>query len=1113
MRTTNFKRGSTKYGLGRCAVLSAVFGYSPVGETQAAGACEPWAAKIVSIEGRVEASRLGEPRWVAARLEQTFCPGDRVRIESRSRAAVLLANQTILRLDEGTALTFTQVKPAEPSLLDLLKGAIHFLSRTPAQLRINTPFSAAGVEGTEFVLRVTENATQLWVFEGRVRFANAQGSLWLASGEAAAAQAGRAPQRRVVVRPREAVQWALYYPPLIDYRLSSYPAGPHALGIREALKFYRHDDLSSAFASLDQVPDVARAASYHALRAGLLLNVGRVDEARADLERALKLDPKNATALSLQSVILMVQNQQEQALYLARKAEELDPHSPIPKVALSYAYQAKFDLENALENIEQAIALAPTDALAYARLAELRLSRGDLERAVTAAKTAVALDPDLARTQAVLGFAYLTEIDLDRAKASFQKAIELDPASPLPRLGLGLARIRDGDLKQGTQEIEIAASLDPNNSLVRSYLGKAYYEEKRGGLASSEFRIAKQLDPNDPTPWFYDAIHKQTTNRPVEALHDLQKAIELNDNRAVYRSKLLLDEDLAARSASLGRIYNDLGFQQLGLVEGWKSVNSDPSNYSAHRLLADNYAALPRHEIARVSELLQSQLLQPLNITPVQPNLGESNLLILEGSGPSNPSFNEFNPLFTRNRLALQASGVFGSNDTLGDEVTQSGVWGKYSYSLGQFHFETDGFRRNNDLQQDIYNVFAQASLSPKFSLQAEFRHRETEHGDIRLRFNLDDFDSLFRRSERVDTSRLGAHYSPTTQTEFIFSTIHQDKEESIKTGAAVFNTEPEANQMELQNLFRTRHISVVAGLGHYDEDTKIEITRQGRAFPPQPADVRHNNIYLYSTVPFPANLSMTIGVSVDDFESELVERNQINPKVGLTWNVTSFTTLRVAAFRALKRAVVANQTIEPTQVAGFNQFFDDFNATDSKRLGVAIDQKFSQRLFAGLESSTRDIEVPRPGPEDDDEQDEWLHRAYLYWTPFSRFAVALEYQFERLDRELSDRDPKKMRTHQLPVTLTYYHPTGFFGSLRATYIDQEVTRGVPNIESDDQFWLADLSLGYRLPKRWGLLSVDVRNLFGTSFEFQDRSFQTSAFLAPPFEPEQAVFAGLTLAF
>jgi hypothetical protein len=196
------------------------------------------------------------------------------------------------------------------------------------------------------------------------------------------------------------------------------------------------------------------------------------------------------------------------------------------------------------------------------------------------------------------------------------------------------------------------------------------------------------LDPNDPTPYFYDAIRKQTINRPVEALHDLQKSIELNDNRAIYRSKLLLDSDLAARSASIARIYNDLGFQQRGLFEGWMSVNTDPSNFSAHRFLADTYAFLPRHKIARVSELLQSQLLQPNNITPIQPVLGESNLFLISAQGPADLSFREFNPLFNRDRLTLQATGLYGqnqnensSNDTWAGEGIVSGIYSSPSWS------------------------------------------------------------------------------------------------------------------------------------------------------------------------------------------------------------------------------------------------------------------------------------------------------------------------------------------------------------------------------------------------------------------------------------------------
>jgi len=126
-------------------------------------------------------------------------------------------------------------------------------------------------------------------------------------------------------------------------------------------------------------------------------------------------------------------------------------------------------------------------------------------------------------------------------------------------------------------------------------------------------------------------------------VENLQKSIELNDDRGVYRSKLLLDEDLAARSATLGRVYNEVGFTELGLQEGRQSISRDPTNYSAHRLLADSYAALPNMEAARVNELLQAQLLQPINITPVQPQMAETRLLM--PSAVTNFSLYEFTPL------------------------------------------------------------------------------------------------------------------------------------------------------------------------------------------------------------------------------------------------------------------------------------------------------------------------------------------------------------------------------------------------------------------------------------------------------------------------------------
>src|SRR5918992_3134588 len=82
---------------------------------------------------------------------------------------------------------------------------------------------------------------------------------------------------------------------------------------------------------------------------------------------------------------------------------------------------------------------------------------------------------------------------------------------------------------------------------------------------------------------------------------------------------------------------------------------------------------------------------------------------------------------------------------------------------------------------------------------------------------------------------------------------------------------------------------------------------------------------HLYSYIRYPTPVTWILGVSLDALDDgALGEFHQVNPKLGVIWNVTPYTVLRLAAFRALKRSLLTNQTIEPTQLAGFNQFFDD---------------------------------------------------------------------------------------------------------------------------------------------------------------------------------------------
>jgi hypothetical protein len=340
-------------------------------------------------------------------------------------------------------------------------------------------------------------------------------------------------------------------------------------------------------------------------------------------------------------------------------------------------------------------------------------------------------------------------------------------------------------------------------------------------------------------------------------------------------------------------------------------------------------------------------------------------------------SFREFNPLFNRNRIALQGSGIFGENSTYGGEGLVSGIYNKLSFSGGYTHFETDGWRKNADIDDDIVNVFGQLKLTYKTSFQAEYRYRENKRGDTQLSFFEDDFSPDLRQEDKTKTARLGIRHAFSPGSTLIGNFSYQDTEiqyddiSDLGDNLSPFNldisldNDADAFGGELQNLFRSKYIQLVTGAGHFDIDSKVKIKITAE-FPvdfvreaTEDLDLHHTNVYLYSYIYFPMDVTLTIGASADFFESDVQpdqDEDQFNPKFGITWSPFLGTTLRGAAFRTLKRTLISDQTIEPTQVAGFNQFFDDFNATEAWRYGAAIDQIFSKNIYGGVEISNRDI-------------------------------------------------------------------------------------------------------------------------------------------------------------
>ena len=843
--------------------------------SEAAERCEPAVARIVSIQGLVEVQPAGAADWVVAALDDRLCFGDTIRVGEFARAALALANNSVLRFDQRTTLRLAGEVESGRSLLDLLFGDVHFFSHRPRALEVDTPIANAAAEGTEFLVRARPERTEVVMLDGRVRLTTAEGEVLLASGDGGGCGRGRG----AAARGRGAAAGCGRLGALL-------PAGAGAAGRGRGAAGAAAGSAARARAGRGQRlcrarwPRSTRCRKRRAMPAitptarACCCNVGRVEEAAAAIERALALDPEAAAALAQRAIIAVVQNRREAALADARRAVELAPDSAPARIALSYALQAAFELEEARAVLRAAAARSPDDPLVFARLAELELAFGDLGAAQAAAERAVALAPGLARTQMVLGFAALTRIAIDEAKAAFARAIELDSAEPLARLGLGLATIREGELEAGRRELEIAAALDPNNSLLRSYLGKAYFEERRGPLDAEQFRIAKELDPNDPTPYFYDAIRLQTENRPVEALRELERSIALNDNRAVYRSRLLLDQDSATRGVSLARIYDDLGFEQLGVNEAARSLLQDPANSAAHRFLADLYARRPRHEVAQVSELLQSQLLQPVGRNPIQPSLPFTDLDLVARSGPADLAFNEFTPLFTRQGVRADAAGVVGTDSTFGDEVAATALVGRAAFSVGQFHYETDGFRENNDLQHNIYTLFGQADVTQSVSLQAEYRYRKTDSGDRELNFDLDEFRSDFSDNIEEDVFRVGGRFTPAPGQIGLVSAIYTDRDDSEDLldpdfGLVEDEVSTDVGQLEAQYLGVFGSLRLVGGAGWAESSERFRESEEGFAFPDVRSEVTAGDVYLTGSLALSPTLDLTARLGYANVESE----------------------------------------------------------------------------------------------------------------------------------------------------------------------------------------------------------------------------------------------------
>jgi len=968
---------------------------------------------LMTMEGGVKFQRAPHPEHDAIQRQKLVFE-DSLRTLAASRASVILNDASEVRMKPLTHLILL------PQGLGLRNGGIYVSSRgQPRSMSVETtPGTLAKPNGTEYLITVEGDTTEVTLFDGEAELSNGVDKKTIHTGYQGTARPGQDIQIRPILKAKNIMQWWIYYPAVLDpAEIEPGLAPAEKAQLAASLASYRAGDLQAALTNCPGYPNPTPvepiSEAQRTYLAALYLAVGAVEHTEGQLTSVSTNAPR---AVALRTMIAAVAPPLggQRAESRGQRAESENQMSTSELLALSYAHQSTNGLKEALRAARLAVEQSRDFGFGLARVAELEFSFAHTHAAREAVMRALHVTPRNAQAHALNGFLLAAENHTKEAIAEFDEAIALDPALGNAWLGRGLCRVRSAGFKvqnlnplgsayriphSALEDLETAAILEPTRSLTRSYAGKAFAEIGAMRLAEKELNFARELDPNDPTPWLYLALVDRDQNRINSSVRELETSIDLNDNRALYRSRFLLDEDRAVRSASLASIYREAGMTDVSLREAAKAASDDYGNYSAHLFLANSYDSLRdptrfnlRYETVWFNELLLANLLAPVGA----------------GTFSQSISQQEYSRLFDVQRFGLTTTTDARSDGQFREVTSQFGSYGNFGYSLDldYGHNEDTGARSrpNNGLDRIEWYSQLKYQLTAADTVFVLTKYQDYHSGDnfqyydwrgsVRTNFTFDEFQRPIvvggyhhEWSSGVHTLALAGRlendqrFSDRGAPELIITKSPSLLSPLVSTAPfdVRHRSEFEAYTAELSQIFEGAWQTLIIGARYQTGDftTRDELAAPvlGNAvFPPTStnvtADFERTTAYGYYTVePWP-DLFLIGGVSYDtvkypeNFRNPPIEpgtetRNRLSPKAALIYSPAKPVTVRGIYARSLGGVTLdESYRLEPTQLAGFVQTFrsvipesvvGSVSAPAFEIYGAALDVKFNTGTYVGI--------------------------------------------------------------------------------------------------------------------------------------------------------------------
>ncbi len=501
------------------------------------------AGRIVSLSGTVTIKKGGVSS--AAKPFETLDSGDVVATGVSSRAAILLRDESLVKLNSNSQITIKNVLPAVKSVstggvskTELRQDVGEMWVRTKnrlGEMEIDTKSGSAAIRGTEFTIVADENKTLLTLVNGQAELSNSLGTVLVAENEQGEATPSTAPVKRTLTieETDNAVQWIFYWP--------------------QNLKFKENildTNLEVLTKNYNDRPNEAEPKTLLGIKK---LAGGKYEEALKLFDEANQIDPNSATNNLMKARTLFVLHQQKEALATINKAIELDSSWYLPRAEKSKYLAAQ----------------------------------GDLILAEKEAKKALELDPSSPESLISLGEIHYAFGRVKPAALSFDRALSADPNLAEAHIGKGKALISQFHNSEAIDEFLSAVLLEPGLSRAHLYLGQAFYQNKETEKAITEIKEAQKIDPKDPLVLNSLSIIYDVAHRYGESLELDEMTIAITPN--LLESGARQSRNLSAASGNLGIEPLRFGLTDWAFFQANKALRENPIDGASHFTLGTIY--------------------------------------------------------------------------------------------------------------------------------------------------------------------------------------------------------------------------------------------------------------------------------------------------------------------------------------------------------------------------------------------------------------------------------------------------------------------------------------------------------------------------------------------